>query len=65
LDLSNDILVSNFAFKLNLYHYDGDDIRQWLQDSARTFDALLGHMVGLCMLNQVDPYPITYSLSNP
>jgi hypothetical protein len=21
--------------------------------------------VGLCSLNQVDPYPITYSLSNP
>jgi hypothetical protein len=21
--------------------------------------------VGLCMLNQVDSYPITYSLSNP
>jgi hypothetical protein len=21
--------------------------------------------VGLCTLNQVDPYPITYSLSNP
>jgi hypothetical protein len=21
--------------------------------------------VGLCRLNQVDPYPITYSLSNP
>jgi hypothetical protein len=23
------------------------------------------NVVGLCMLNQVDPYPITYSLSNP
>jgi hypothetical protein len=22
-------------------------------------------VVGLCRLNQVDPYPITYSLSNP
>ena len=22
-------------------------------------------VVGLCTLNQVDPYPITYSLSNP
>jgi hypothetical protein len=24
-----------------------------------------GPGVGLCTLNQVDPYPITYSLSNP
>jgi hypothetical protein len=23
------------------------------------------YMVGRCRLNQVDPYPITYSLSNP
>jgi hypothetical protein len=23
------------------------------------------YMVGLCTLNQVDPYPITYNLSNP
>jgi hypothetical protein len=23
------------------------------------------YVVGLCRLNQVDPYPITYSLSNP
>jgi hypothetical protein len=24
-----------------------------------------GNVVGLCALNQVDPLPITYSLSNP
>jgi hypothetical protein len=23
------------------------------------------YAVGLCRLNQIDPYPITYSLSNP
>jgi hypothetical protein len=34
-------------------------------DSAREIYAGLETTVGLCRLNQVDPYPITYSLSNP
>jgi hypothetical protein len=45
----------------NLYRYDSfDNAQQWTAFSGGD-----PFVVGLCTLNQVDPYPITYSLSNP
>jgi hypothetical protein len=59
LSLCSEKLVSKFAgFKLNLYRYiaDKEAIRRLKMEKRE---------VGLCTLNQVDPQPITYSLSNP
>jgi hypothetical protein len=36
-----------------------------LNPAVTLWCALWFTVVGLCRLNQVDPYPITYSLSNP
>jgi hypothetical protein len=33
--------------------------------AAVAVDATVDGAVGLCTLNQVDPYPIAYNLSNP
>ena len=40
--------------------YDERDIAYHLDHMGSPFSA-----VGLCTLNSFDPYPITYSLSNP
>jgi hypothetical protein len=53
-------------FKCNLQRYAAV-VRHMFKDNADAFSKgiLTDIMVGLCTLNQVDPYPITYSLSNP
>jgi Zn-dependent alcohol dehydrogenase len=55
-------VMSNALCHTDIYTLDG-------HDSEGLFPCILGHeagaVVGLCRLNQVDPYPITYSLSNP
>jgi hypothetical protein len=50
---------------MSVYRYGegaGGDGGVWLGDDP---EASGGGEVGLCRLNQVDPYPITYSLPNP
>jgi hypothetical protein len=42
----------------SLFHYTAG-----VAASMNMYDFV--YEVGLCRLNQVDPYPITYSLSNP
>jgi hypothetical protein len=60
LILKRDILVSNFAFKRNFVPLYATAYKT--RGVAHRF---LGNWVGLCTLNQVDPYPIAYNLSNP
>jgi hypothetical protein len=49
-------------FKCNLHRYNVVGV-----DASVGASVLVGLIaeVGLCRLNQVDPWPITYSLSNP
>jgi hypothetical protein len=50
-----------FAFKwVNLYRYDEDSK---VTSALPSYANLVA--VGLCALHSFDPYPITYSLSNP
>jgi hypothetical protein len=53
-------------FKCNLQRYK-TDAQRGMGVFKRSIQALkdLNAVVGLCRLNQVDPYPMTYSLSNP
>jgi hypothetical protein len=61
--------VSKFCLsKCNLQRYIVDDRKQAIYLSAivvALFMVMVGPPVGLCRLNQVDPWPITYSFSNP
>jgi hypothetical protein len=43
---------------------DDDDYGSGSSGNGGEFDRR-GFSGGLCTLNQVDPYPITYNLSNP
>jgi hypothetical protein len=50
----------NVPFKFNPRRYAAAKLSQ-----PQTLPAAVGgNAVGLCTLNQVDPWPITYSLSN-
>jgi hypothetical protein len=54
----------NLPFKCNLQRYG----KVFYDDANRLVivaDLATSLTVGLCRLNQVDPYPITYDLSNP
>jgi orotate phosphoribosyltransferase len=53
----------NKAEVMNLIGDVDGKVAIMLDDMIDTGGTLLA--VGLCTLNQVDPYPITYSLSNP
>jgi hypothetical protein len=47
---------------------DDDDAKEYdfiKALNAEENDSAAAATVGLCTLNQVDPYPITFSLSNP
>ena len=49
-----------FAFKwVNVCHYPEAELQ------SHVTRLRVDNEVGLCTLNQVDPWPITYSLSNP
>jgi hypothetical protein len=54
----------NSPFKCNLQRYI---VRYYyyIEHGIREDDTIAPPKVGRCRLNQVDPYPITYSLSNP
>ena len=53
--------VSKFAFQMrNLQRYT--EVEHSVEYANRPVTDV---SVGRCRLNQVDPYPITYSLSNP
>jgi hypothetical protein len=51
------------AFKFNLCRYNARAGGDRAAESRR--GAVQARAVGLCTLNSFDPYPITYSLSNP
>jgi hypothetical protein len=50
LDLSNEKLVSKFAFKRNLYRYN-----EVAEKTVADVRDAMGFMVGRCKLNSADP----------
>jgi hypothetical protein len=50
-------------FKFTLYRYSWEKFMRLLERRDPNRSKVTA--VGLCRLNQVDPYPRTYSLSNP
>jgi hypothetical protein len=55
-------------FEFNLQHYSVE-FAEMLKDSTDTLGITPGirlrDVAGLCTLHSFDPYPITFSLSNP
>jgi hypothetical protein len=67
LNLKYYLLVSSLCFrgKCNVYRYSETAIPFVREKGLGWVLPLHETSVGLCRLNQVDPYPIAYNLSNP